>query len=412
MSRSERPIKSLRILAAGFVLVCLFAAFSLSASAQDFTLTAQPFDPEALAPGGTSSSSINIVADPGFVGPVTFACTVTPPVTIPPEDLPQCQVSPPSLAGSGGASATVTTTGSTSTIGYTVTITGTDGSGTVTSPPLELTVLSVTPQYTITVQTAVSPGSVPAGNGAAGTIVVNPLNGYTTPANGYITLYCSSMTPLVTIPPVCSFSYPTGQKGLIVSGNTPVTSTVTISTFGPVITGSSAHPGKFYAAWISFPLFGLVGIGAAIGGKRSRKAWGLLALFVLSGSLLLIPACSNTNPNSSTTTPNGITPAKHLYLHHRRRRHQRSRFQQHRLDHQRRPIRISHGNEAHNSVISYLWKSGPSGPALSKCSRRRVKPAEAGESLQWACEPCSGRGECLSAVEERPFRAASECVQK
>jgi hypothetical protein len=308
MSRSERPIKSLRILAAGFVLVCLFAAFSLSASAQDFTLTAQPFDPEALAPGGTSSSSINIVADPGFVGPVTFACTVTPPVTIPPEDLPQCQVSPPSLAGSGGASATVTTTGSTSTIGYTVTITGTDGSGTVTSPPLELTVLSVTPQYTITVQTAVSPGSVPAGNGAAGTIVVNPLNGYTTPANGYITLYCSSMTPLVTIPPVCSFSYPTGQKGLIVSGNTPVTSTVTISTFGPVITGSSAHPGKFYAAWISFPLFGLVGIGAAIGGKRSRKAWGLLALFVLSGSLLLIPACSNTNPNSSTTTPNGITP--------------------------------------------------------------------------------------------------------
>jgi hypothetical protein len=309
MLRSERRIKSLRILVAGFVLVCLFAAFSLPASAQDFTLTAQPFNPEALAPGGTSSSSINIVANPGFVGPVTFGCTVTPPVTIPPEDLPQCQVSPPSLAGSGGASATITTTGSTSTIGYSVTITGTDGSGTVTSPPLELTVLSVTPQYTITVQTTVAPSSVPAGNGAQGTIVVNPLNGYTTPASGYITLYCSSMTPLVTIPPVCSFSYPAGQKGLIVTSNTPVTSTVTISTFGPVITGSSTHPRIFYAAWLSFPLLGLVGIGAAIGGKRSRKSWGVLALFVLSGSLLLLPACSNTNPNSSTTTPNGITPA-------------------------------------------------------------------------------------------------------
>jgi len=43
------------------------------------------------------------------------------------------------------------------------------------------------------------------------------------------------------------------------------------------------------------------------GGKRSRKAWGLLALFVLSGSLLLMPACGNSS--TSTTTPNGITPA-------------------------------------------------------------------------------------------------------
>jgi len=49
-----------------------------------------------------------------------------------------------------------------------------------------------------------------------------------------------------------------------------------------------------------------VGIGAAMGGKRSRKAWGLLALFVISGCLLLMPACSNGG--TSTTTPNGITP--------------------------------------------------------------------------------------------------------
>ncbi|MGH9495535.1 MAG: hypothetical protein ACRD3B_11100 [Candidatus Sulfotelmatobacter sp.] len=308
MLRSEGPIRHSKLFALGVALVCLFAGLSLPAAAQDFTLTAQPFSPDAMAPGGTSSSNITIVANPGFVGPVTFACTVTPPVQIPPEDLPQCQISPPSLAGSGGATATITTTGSTSTIGYSVTITGTDGSGTVSSPALEVTVLSVTPQYTITVQTPVAPTSVPAGNGAQGTIVVNPLNGYTT-GGGYITLYCSSISPLVTIAPVCSFSYPPNQKGLTVNSNTPVTSTVTITTFGPVITGSSAHPGKFYAAWISFPLLGLVGIGAALGGKRSRRAWGLPALFVLCGSLLLVPACSNTNTNNSTTTPNGTTPA-------------------------------------------------------------------------------------------------------
>jgi hypothetical protein len=54
-------------------------------------------------------------------------------------------------------------------------------------------------------------------------------------------------------------------------------------------------------------MFVLVGLGAAVGGKRWRKAWGLLALLVVSGSLLLTPACGNSG--TSTTTPNGVTPA-------------------------------------------------------------------------------------------------------
>jgi hypothetical protein len=53
-------------------------------------------------------------------------------------------------------------------------------------------------------------------------------------------------------------------------------------------------------------MLALVGLGAAVGGKRSRKAWGLLALFVMSGALCLTPACGNSTP--STTTPNGVTP--------------------------------------------------------------------------------------------------------
>src|SRR4029077_7733501 len=107
------------------------------------------------------------------------------------------------------------------------------------------------------------------------------------------------------IPPVCSFSYPSGMTSLPVNG-VPVTSTVTISTFGPVTTGALTHPGGFHALWLTMPMFAFAGLGAAVGGKKSGKAWGLLALFVMSGALFLTPACGNTT--TSTTTPNGVTP--------------------------------------------------------------------------------------------------------
>ncbi len=308
MLRTQGSVSKLRLWA-GIPVLCLFAIFlTLPAAAQaDFTLTANPFLPDAIAPGGTTASNVSVVTNAGFSGSITFTCTVTAPVQLPPEDIPACAVSPASVTASGSATATITSTTSTSTIGYTVTITGTDGSGSQ-SQDLQLTVLSVTPQFTITVQSAIAPSSVTAGSGAVGTISINPLDGYMTPSNGYITLYCASMTPLVTISPVCTFTYPAGQKGLVVTGNTPASSTLTVTTFGPVITGATIGHRHFYALWLSVPILGLVGLGAAFGGKKHRKALGVLSLFVLTGALLLIPACSNTN-SSTTTTPNGITPA-------------------------------------------------------------------------------------------------------
>jgi len=53
-------------------------------------------------------------------------------------------------------------------------------------------------------------------------------------------------------------------------------------------------------------MLSFVGLGAALGGKRSRKAWGLLALFIISGSFLLMPACGNSRV--TTSEPNGVTP--------------------------------------------------------------------------------------------------------
>ena len=295
------------------VLLCVCAALVLlpAALAQpDFTLTAPgSMSPDATAPGGTSSANLTMVAGSGFVGPVTLGCTVTPTVAITSSYFPTCVVSPATLTASGGASATVTTYLQTPQISYTIAFTGTDTSGTQTSQ-LNLTVLSVSPQFTITVQRAAAPSSVVAGTGATAVVNVNPLDGYSTPTGGYITLYCASITPLVTVAPVCSFST-NPSKSLQINGNTTVPSTLTISTFGP-ISCAAVYSRSFYAFWLSIPMIGLVGLGATARDKKRRKVWGVMALFVLGGALLLLPACGNTINNtctSSTTAPNGTTPA-------------------------------------------------------------------------------------------------------
>lgn len=296
-----------------FVLSMLTALLILlsSASAQaDFTLQAAPFSPDAVAPGGTSSSNITIGAINGFNGTVDLTCQVSS--NQPTTSTPACAVSPTTVTPPAGATATITTTGQTTTVGYSITITGTGPSTTHTTPPQNLTVLAVTPQFTITVQSPVVPSSVPAGNGGEAVIAINPINGYSSPTRQIggqtisgITLSCASITPLVTIPPVCSFNPPNPT----VNG-TATTSTLTVSTSGPIVTGDARrppiHPQSLYAVWLPLPMLALVGLGAAVGGKRSRKAWSLLALFVIGGALFLTPACANTTP--TTTSPNGVTP--------------------------------------------------------------------------------------------------------
>jgi hypothetical protein len=288
-------------------LLATFLSLPSSASAQaDFTLQAAPFSPDAVAPGGTSSSNITVGAINGFSGTVNLTCQVSS--TQATTSTPGCAVSPTTVTVPAGATATITTTVQTTTVGYSITITGTGSSGTHTTSPQNLTVLAVTPQFTITVQSPVVPGSVPAGSGSEGVIILNPINGYSSPTRQVgsqtisgITLSCTSITPLVTFPPVCSFNPPNP-----VLNGTSITSTLTIRTYGPTITGAVAHPRSFYALWMPVPMLALVGLGAAVGGKRSRKAWGWLGLFVIGGALFLMPACGNTTPTTSAL--NGVTP--------------------------------------------------------------------------------------------------------
>ena len=296
---------------AGILVLCLIAALLLSSAAlaqgtTEFTLQPAPFNPDAVAPGGTSSSNIQVGSVNGFTGSVALSCQVTSPqVTV---STPVCTVSPPSVVPPAGATATITTTDQTTTVGYNVTITGTGATTTYTTPPLGLTVLAVTPQFTITIQRAVAPSSVPAGTGAQGIVTINPINGYSSPCDPNdskkcgVYLACATISPLVTIPPVCSFSSPNPQ----VESGIPINSTLTISTFGSTTTCSRAHSRAFYALWLSLPMLSLVGVGAAAG-KRSRKALILLALFVLCAGILMTPACGNTT--TTTCTPNGVTPA-------------------------------------------------------------------------------------------------------
>jgi hypothetical protein len=302
MLRSESlPSKIKRLTRGGFLSLCLAGTLLVpvcSAFGQDFTVTAAPFNPFAVAPGEDSASNVTIGTLNGFNGTVDLACTITSQTTGTP---PTCQVSPPSVKPPGGASVTVTSSAATTPALYTIAVTGTASAETSQSSLQNLTVLAVSPQFTITVGSAVVPTSVPAGSGGQGIININPINGYNSGTGG-VTLSCSSIAPLVTIPPVCSFN----PQPVVVSG-TLATSTITISSFGPVTTGSAVQKRTFFALWLPLPMLALVGLGAAAGGKQARKAWGLLALFVVSGSLLLMPACANNNP--STSTPNGITPA-------------------------------------------------------------------------------------------------------
>ena len=292
------------LLAAG--LFAVFACTSaLAQGTSEFTLTAASFDPDALAPSGVSSSAI-VVGLPTPSSPsvtVNLTCQVTS--QQPATDTPVCTISPTSVTTPGDAVATITTKSTTTTQAYSVTITGTGPTTTFTTPPLPLTVLAVSPQFTINVTSAVAPSSVPAGNGAQGTVTVNPVYGYLTPTGGGITLSCATMSPLVTIAPVCSFTYPNGGTNLKVNGTTSEPATLNITTFGPVTAGAHTKRGAF-GLWLSLPLIGLVGFGAA--GRLARGAWVLLMLFVLCGVFILTPACGNSS-STSTTTPNGVTPA-------------------------------------------------------------------------------------------------------
>src|SRR5208337_4461233 len=77
-----------------------------------------------------------------------------------------------------------------------------------------------------------------------------------------------------------------------------------ISTVGPI--ASAAHARPWYALWLPLPMLALAGVGL-VTGRRSR-AWSALALFVVGGAILLMPACAANNTIAPTNTNGQLTP--------------------------------------------------------------------------------------------------------
>jgi hypothetical protein len=205
-------------------------------------------------------------------------------------------------------SLTITTSSATPATLYTITVTGVAAAISKTHTAIvNLPVLGVTPDYTLTVTTAVSPSSVHAGSGATAVMTITPLDGY----SGTVTLSCSAITPTSTPAPSCSF-----QPAAVTIVNSGVrTSTLTITTSGPTVATSyfknigpgSRDPRIFYALWLPLPGLALVALRG-----RSRKLLAALALCAMSGGLLLLPACGSSS-SSSTSTSNGPKTPNNTY---------------------------------------------------------------------------------------------------
>lgn len=287
-----------------FSLAAMLLVGASPASAQTFTVTATGFTPFAIEPGASAQSIVTVTPGTGFSGTVSLSCAVTNSAGITPSSQPVCQVTPSSVTPAATASLTVTglTTTNTGALPgtYTVTVTGTQGS-TTSQQSANITVLSAVAGFTITVTTPIQPTSVHAGSGATATITVTPLPGY----SGNVTLACATVNPLVDLPPYCVFSYPKGAAALPITA-AAATATLTINTYGPINTTRVQHFRGYFAAWLSLPMLVFVSLGATTL-KRSRKAWGLLGLFILGGLILFIPACG-TNTGSTVSNPIGNTP--------------------------------------------------------------------------------------------------------
>jgi hypothetical protein len=297
------PRQLVRALVLALLLSVLSAASVSVAFGQDFSLTVSPLHPSSVDPGGTSTAIIDLQPIDGFDSPVTLSCVVTSNqiTTV----LPVCTPSPLSdTPPADGPSLTITTTGSSGTTEtgtlaglYSVTVTGVSGALTH-SVTLALNVVEITEDYTLAVSpTPATPNPVAAGGTATTTVTATPIGSY---SGHQVTLSCLSVSPVVTASPYCSFNPAT----VSVTGGTPPTSVMTITTLGPTPSTKLWNRRIFYAFWLAVPGLVLVGVGAT--GRGRKNALGALLLIAVAGGLLLLPACNtanNTNNSSGFTTP-------------------------------------------------------------------------------------------------------------
>lgn len=288
------PRRLARPIVFALLLSALLAASVPTAYGQ-FTLTsALGLSPAAVNPGGTAIASLDLS---GSSGSVSFSCSVTPSPTA----APTCAVSPASATPPAAPSLTVSTALATPAGLYTIVVTGTSGATSVTLN-LDLTVLNVAEDYTLSVlPTTANPSPVTAGDTATTTVTATPIGSY----SGNVTFACLSVTPIVAAEPYCTFTYPNNQSYVVVNG-AAASATLTITTFGPIPTTTKLwNPHSIYALWLVVPGLALIGLGGSAAGRRKRLL-GMLLLVAIASGVLLMPACGTNNTNNPTgqSSPN------------------------------------------------------------------------------------------------------------
>jgi hypothetical protein len=278
-------------------LLALAASPNALGQNADFFLQVSRQLPAGIDPGDSASANLTLGTTNGFASPVTLSC-----VTVPAETPDPCTVSPSTATPPSSPSLTFDSAGLQPNT-YTVTVTGVSGADTASVTLTPISVLAVTPQYTLAVGTALSPSSVHAGSGATAVINISSTDGY----SGSVTPGCSAITPLTEPSPVCSFNPST----VTVTNGVIATTTLTISTAGTTTNGTGTASSRAHSRWIyaSFlPLPFIVAAGAWGDGKLRRKLLSLLGLLIIAVGLFSLPAC-----NASTTVNNGATTPNNTY---------------------------------------------------------------------------------------------------
>ncbi len=273
-------------------LLTLALPSAARAAGPDFSMTATDFAPSPVNQGTSASATLTIQPLNGFAGTVSLQCTVAPVLANGPTCLPsQSTVTPPAQP-----SITLTTFANSPATLYTVTVTASSTNTTV-MVPLTDTVVSVIPDYTITIETSISPTSVHAGSGATVVLNINPVS-----YSGTVTPVCTAITPAVEFSPICTFNPP----AVPVAGATPVITTLTISTTGPNTTTAkslSRRARTMLALWLLVPGFAFCGFAL----RQPPRSISLLRRLLLAFTVLAIvflPACNLINGSST----NGNTP--------------------------------------------------------------------------------------------------------
>ncbi|MCU1300269.1 MAG: hypothetical protein JWQ87_553 [Candidatus Sulfotelmatobacter sp.] len=294
------PRLLVRALVFAFWLWMISAASLSLAYGQSFGLSIPlGLNRPAVDPGGSALATIDLTTTGGFSSLVSLSCAVTSgPVTTSP---PVCTVSPATqVPPADGPSLTITTTDTTAVGLYNFIVTGTSGSITQTAT-LNLTVQPLSQDYTLSVSpTTATPNPVAAGSAATATVTISPIGSY---SGHQITLSCLSVSPVVTLAPVCSFQ-PTSGSGpgpVQVTSGIPATATLTITTSGPTPVTKLGSRGIFYALWLVLPGLALITLGAK--GIRRKTAMGALCLTLVAGGLIFMPACGSSGTSIGTVTP-------------------------------------------------------------------------------------------------------------